>query len=909
MKKFKGLEIDNVTLTEKLQTSSGDYTYFAGIDVSIKTQSDFNLETGVYENPNLDLSQDLGLHLLVVYSRRDIISGPNPASLINSEDTLVEIRKLTQKVRDQNNNLDKSLFVNPNQAIKMIDPTYREELGIPSDVAFRSDVKYKFSFEKDLTSLYEEGELPNIRIAIFPFFVQPQSAESYSGIELKEDDEVYFYEKQEINLLQDGKISDDALAEEKIKDLRTEYYDKIFNFDIFAPENLKKETASSELFSSYGKKSQVKGMFILDKVTLLKNESLFGNFLNNKGLDDLAINDITTKSSIKNLKLSRNKIKNLRDFENNPIPISRNIIISEIVSTMEVDGNIFKGKTIKQGSEQVLAEIGELKLDKENNRYKYVIFSDYDTSQDGKYVYSTQIRMQDGIRLFLKESYNILNTNKNSLELYHGQKYVNKSEPTSSRDDIATIIDNIATQIEILNDFAYDNTAVLRKEMFNLTLYEQTLLNLIKFVNRIVSKMAKTLQIRQDTLIRSAATNAKILQDRSMIIYNKSFSDYVEFTGIENLSYDYVGIPQNSNIGISLISESDLRERFTFEFNKIIKRSSDVDFDDLSKKIFRDTFGRNPSGTLEESYFNMGDNYFTFLSPIQIGNVELTKENTFNNTIFNEFHLSQVTNDFLSPLASLSYSVLGFSISINKQFIEKNNPKNDNNQKQTYVNMDEVLAPQDRANSTTTPNPFPLLPKFDGPTDTREKYSSFVNAILKDEEKWDIDKSTFSQASLGRSYVDDLPNQIRILFANSDVCLNKWLSTDGDYFFNPDTYYMIKENYMNLAQIQVVKFIDGSLGNPDYENLNSSHLEGQSPIICRMVLPVDENFRIGSKFANRSYSNRYFIIIPSKDVPLTATNIVVSDTVEPVDTPTRKSFKAKEVPDYVINGPANLITP
>ena len=190
--------------------------------------------------------------------------------------------------------------------------------------------------------------------------------------------------------------------------------------------------------------------------------------------------------------------------------------------------------------------------------------------------------------------------------------------------------------------------------------------------------------------------------------------------------------------------------------------------------------------------------------------------------------------------------------------------KDSSSKKETYTDVTNYFSSTDKMASTTSMTPPPDLRDFDGPTDTREKYASFVNAILKQEESWDLDRQTFGTVSLGRNYEENLPNHMRVLFGSkSDACRNKWLLTEDDYFSNPDTYYMIKQNYMNLARIQTVRFRDGDLKQPIYQDLSKASVESGQPLICRVILEDNQKFKIGTGFGQRNYTNKYFIMLPN----------------------------------------------
>jgi len=870
------LDRDPRTASTSLE-NSGDPIYSTELEITVNTQALYNKDTGTYGNPLMDLSEDMPLGLLVIYSKNetDDFDPDNPTQLLVSDDTFYEMRRLTHPVRSATGDLLTEIVKNPEKM--------REQ---ESEI----NIQYSFRFTRNFEGFFAPGESQNIKIIVVPFLFPKMN----DATPISEMNATRFATPLSLNVLRNNQIPFDTfplsvgsasgtstsvvgVANAPVCDLREDFYQVLFNFDVLNA-NYPKKAISSELFASYGKRMQVKGAFAISRPDLLKNRSQFGNFLYNKGVTSTVLEEIIALATINELKLTRQQVKDSRGFSNEAIKVSNNAVPKLIVSTTESGGSLKLAKRYEgePGKSKILAEVRELSLD---GLPSMIIFNDYDVSYRGKHVYSVKMNMVDGIRLYLGSLLDSLETARKTLDIYYGLKYKLRSRPTNE-EDVTRAAVSIADTIRVLNDMASDFGDSLNTNLVNLTKYEQSFSNLITFVDTLIAKLYRMLNKRQYNLSKSTNSTKNLLK-RSIIDYTTTFSDYVDFEAFSALDYDYVGVPSQANLGMSLISAADLKKRFQFEFEKMISTPGE-NFAELSTQIFSDTEGRDPTSTLEKEYFNLESKYYTFLAPIQLGTTKLTKQNIFNNEIFNEFHVRAPSKMVLTSKMALSYLMqtvgialggMSFDLTTKKTpsggFVQDaamgdRSKKDSSSKKETYTDVTNYFSSTDKMASTTSMTPPPDLRDFDGPTDTREKYASFVNAILKQEESWDLDRQTFGTVSLGRNYEENLPNHMRVLFGSkSDACRNKWLLTEDDYFSNPDTYYMIKQNYMNLARIQTVRFRDGDLKQPIYQDLSKASVESGQPLICRVILEDNQKFKIGTGFGQRNYTNKYFIMLPN----------------------------------------------
>jgi hypothetical protein len=879
--KFEGMGISSVSVLETgTKENSG---YAVNLSLTINTTAEYSKRNGDYDNPDLDLSEDLGLYAFVIYSKNLGETFTDPSKSLTSDNTFYRKVKLTQEVRDQNGKLKKELI------------TTNIEDGSP--LPDKIDIKYTFEFSEDLSNFYEPNDPINLKVVVVPY----QTYLGNSPDPVSELGESIFYDQLSANVLQDGEI-----RSEGIKDLRKRYYEEIFNLDLFS-QTYPAKSVSSDLFASFGKKNQVKGMFVFNKIDLIKNNSFFGNLLYNKGMTGNELASLMSYTNIENIKIIREKMKDSNAIYQNFPP-------KVIISTREQDGSLRLGtkrKVQNNSSSEILAQISELKLANNDPYLKFVCFNDYDSINTGTYQYSMELTMKDGATSYLQDKLTILEDATKALNQYYGEKYILKKDTTLESSELSSEVSNVYETLIVLSDVAFDKV-FLKANLENLVKYQESFLNMLEFVGNTTKQLQDIVGISQANLQKTKSFSTGN-NNKNILTYKTVFSDLVDLTLLRNIEYDYIGIPKNSNIGISLISQEDLQRRFDFEFDKLISDDQDGNFDDLSNKMFTDTEGRGPISDVERSYFNLQSKYYSYLSPVQIGKEKITKQNVFDNVLYNNFRLTDPSNHVLGAKMALSYLMLDEGIILGGLSYDGTTKKVEKSKGSTYFNSNEVFSEQDEMNTGSVPVPSPIEKDFDGPTDTREKYTSFVNSVLKEKDGWTLTKESFNQVSLGRSYYEDMPNHIRVLFGGkSDACRNKWLLTDGDYFQNPDTYYMIKQNYMNLATIQVLGFANGDLKRETFRDLTKEDIEGGNYLICRMLLGSKKNLQIGEGFEERNYTNKYFIMIPSsQDSSGTTTiepfgGVAIGELTGP-DDGGFNGFEAKEVPDYVIN--PNFINP
>ena len=908
-------KINKVTISEETSNFDGETNYTAEVDFEVGTKALFDIYSGTYNIPKFDLSRDSSLSAIIIYSKKSLkieqikqltgetFSSPK-AKKVLQRNTIVEIQKLTKStVRGANGELLKDLFVDYNEAQKIKSDISQLVIPIippathPAKESLTTGIIYHFSSKRDLRELYVQNEIKNLYVTVVPII--------YQSVDDKPPKITQYYSLKNTQVIENDIFIGDN------EDLRIKFYENLFSFDL-SGDKIQDRSMSSDLFLSFGKKSQVKGMFGIDKLNILRNMSSFGGLLQKKGLKDDDKGDISNFSQILDLKIKRQKIKRLLGFVEREEKISQNFIEEVIASSREQPGtdelDRVENKDIKRNF--LIGEMGELDLELSNG-IKFVGFNDFDTSQEGLYRYSMDMSIKDGTKIYIDERIRDLEVGLKSLEEYYGAKYINKSPKAEDYREKAEGAATLISQVVIvLNDDAASLGESFTNSITNLINYQQSLLNLIEFTNNILKKLQALQGINTNQVNVSKSRNlSKINSDKSVLFYSKKFHEYADFTDLKNINYDYVGIPENKQIGISVISNKDIKRRFGFEFfTKLIDAEQFDTFQALQKKMHADTFGTPATpatGLTRTDYFDLSQTYYGYLSPVQIRDQAISEENVFDPSVYNQLHYQELegTSETKEELLYQLMSLIGISIS-----------------SVFYKSLYEGL----KSTSSTSLKPASLKFKnYDGKIDEVSDYIPLINSVLQKEEGWNISKDTYSTTNLKSNFKKSMPNHIRTLFGGKSDAIKgtKWLSTSGDYLKNPNTYYMMKQSFMNLIEVETLVFDTDSDGNIDLKNvtfglLDSVDINSGTKIICKTQ--VLEAFDCGVQ--NSTYSDKYFIIEGGAEQegssidPVLESNSLSTITVKNQTLNTRKkltkndtietmeTFKAIDVPDFIVKG-------
>ncbi len=831
--------INKISLSEKTSSFTGQTDYVAEVNFDIDTSTTFNQKSGVFDNPKLDLSKN-NISAIVVYSKKDLdlvdikkLVGEKKAVRTRGlqENTIVQIERLSAIVRDKNGEIIKDLFVNYDYAQTV------KNLENPPEAPLSTQIRYSFSFKRDLEELYKPNEVKNLHIIVVPII--------YESVDDKPPKILNYYPLKKTQVIENDIFVGDN------EDLRNKFYENLFSFSL-SETDINNKTMSSDLFASFGKNSEVKGMFGIDKLNILRNMSLFGSLLQNVGIKEEDKRDISFLSQVLDLKIKRQKIKKLLGFAVREEKIFENFLEETIVSTREEPGTneLSRAQNIRRQSDFVIGEIGELDLDLSQG-IKFVGFNDYDTSQEGLYKYSLDMSIKDGTKIFIEQRISILQDSLTQLKKYYGEKFINKVEVSPLMGENPA--KRIAKVVMVLNDDAATLGSAFENSLLNLIKYQESTLNLIEFTNDLLKKLQDLDGINTNQVNISKSKNtSKINADKSVLYYSKTFSDYVDFNALKNINYDFMGIPANDQVGISVISNRDTKKRFSFEFfTKVIDSEQFDTFDNLQRKIYADTFGKSIANaglvtnalSSEQKYFDLSQAYFGYLSPIQIRDEVISEENAFDPLVYNELHYQEI-EDTDEAKKELLYEIMsGFGISVSEVF---------------YRSIYRGTKSTSRLLART-----PRFKNYDGKTDNTSNYIPLVNSILQKEENWNVSKESYSTTRLKRNFGDTMPNHMRVLFGGKSDAIGptKWLSTSGDYFKNPNTYYMIKQNFMNLVEVEALVFNNDSDGNIDLKNVSFGLLDDLDVNSGTRVMCKTQPFQLSdASVENVSYPDKYFII-------------------------------------------------
>tara|TARA_R100001460_G_scaffold70225_3_gene110834 strand:- start:1001 stop:3736 length:2736 start_codon:yes stop_codon:yes gene_type:complete len=877
------MEIKKVQISELTSNFTGVTSYYANVFIGLKTTAELDLESFVYGNPSLNLSLNDGQSALVFYSKiplkeedLSILTGDyNPAEesrrKVLLKNAIVETRSLSRNIRDVNGELSKDLFMDYKFAME-IKERYRK--GNFSDFStdletsepifpIEANIEYIYSFGKNLNSLYEDAESSDDRdLYVYVKRVRSRGGKTRSlgasrGIQVLEND---------------------IVQGNKNEDLREDFYENLFQFNVFEykkspslsplyeslllpgsiikikkSEETKQKSMTSDLFLSYGKKSQVKAMFAIDKMNILRNKSDFSGLLSNQGIknsgDEKA--KIANNSLFLDLKIKRQKIKKLLGFEARTEKNTQNFVPTTVASSRENPDNNELIAVDNFDSRNLKGQISQLPIDLGQDGISFIGFNDFDTSQEGIYQYSLQSSMKDGIRKYISDLIsNVIDDNGlleiiSRLENYYGSFYVNGEDPAGFGPTMQDDASRIAEIVKVLNDDAYNLGDEFNNSLKRMTNFQGSLLNLIKFTTELAQKLQNLQTISSNQIFLAKSKNtSKLNTDRSVIFYNTDFNEYVDLTELKNINYDYAGIKENIQVGTSIISTYDARRRFDFEFYTKLVKSSRNDVNSLNEEIYGDTFGSEiPEGNTS---FDMSQTYYSYLSPVKIRDTFLTSQNMFDSDSYTSLHYKELENNNTTNKVLLYEIMSNFGISISNRFYKSVGDG-------SIVNaLGGVLSPK--------------LKSFDGKLDDRENYVPFVNSMLQREEGWSVTKQDYTNDKISEKIKDSTPNHARILFGGkSDACKNKWISTIGDYFKNPNTYYMMKQLFMNLILVESLSFGTDDEGNIDLKKDITTKMDlataaEQGFIICKTSYYSNLPLNIGQGFGERNSTNKYFVI-------------------------------------------------
>ena len=682
-----------------------------------------------------------------------------------------------------------------------------------------------------------------------------------------------------IQLFLNGDLQIDNEVNVPIEDQRTNFYDNIFNFDLFDIGSTPNNSSVSELMVSYGKDKSVKGMFVFDKQKFISNNSDFGKILRNSKMPVSVRRQIMNKSLVDNLEITRKRVSYLRNFQNNPHDADMNEVPQAVARAK--DSSRFDSLIATMGS------VGQLSdLDLSDISYeKLIAFSDTDTSQGGTYQYSLQMRVQDGILGWLVDTLDQLTRIQSTL-----------GQPVTLLE-----LENIVKTIFTLNENINIAQSTLKLYFRNMLKHEGSLLIFKSYMTNLINKISNLIG-KAGAISQTNSAYSKVYSKNNselfFLTFDKVFTTTANFDDAIDLNYDYMGLDPDSSVGATRVSKVTMESRADTEVRKLLLSTPSDGYSNLSKSIFTDVFNSTPANdegtgeeynTLQLAYFNFQPNLYAYFSPVRIDDVSLTLSNAFNFGVMTDIHFGQKYDENITPELSLSYYLQDKGVSLGEDFFFEDPPLKDSSVSSTYFPANAVFSNNDDVNEPPVVTGDYKSGIVVEPM--KEVSRAFASTFLRNEENWNLSRKDFditngdnllksvstkppkSQAPVGPvtsqelNIVREMPNQIRAIFASpSDKCVNRWLSPSmkGDYIYSPTSYYTIKQNYMNLVKVEYLAgFKKDSNGLPDVRNpifKKLTDLNGTGKIICRASIYNDARFRIGVGFDRIAYPDKYFIL-------------------------------------------------
>tara|TARA_R100001015_G_C4633862_1_gene199393 strand:- start:1492 stop:3918 length:2427 start_codon:yes stop_codon:yes gene_type:complete len=796
-------KLESVSISEHPTEDSSVVGYTAEVHLSITTTAPLIVPAGQRRVPKINLGEDSIYYVALIYSKE---KKSKVFSLEQSPNTVVDILPLSQIIYNQDGTLSEDIISGT-----------RTGANIP--------IKYNFFFKKNLDGLYGDTSPENLKVVAAPFTRKEAKRPSFLP------------KVESINIKR-------GLIIEGTKDLRKKYYENLF--DISMAGKSSSPPTFTDLYTSYEQVDgapKTKSMFGLDKGSILSRRSNLSFLMNRKGIRTRR-GEVYRRSNIESLIIKKQKLKDNK--------IDLNAIKTTVVSSNETNGILNSNNRLQAGNEVAKIEQLAPTIDLNNGTYyKFIMFEDLELGNDGIYKYSIDISMKDGIRDLLLLFLDRLVKDISKIDIYYKEKYVLGNSTATPIDEA----NSIATLVSQLNDEAYDLGADFKDNVLNLLNYEESTLNLLIFSKTLAKNLTSMLAPPVISFEKSK-NYTKTNSERSIIYENFDFQSNIDVLEAKNINYDYLGeLDPNKNVGINILTGEDLANRFSFDFARLIDTSEfeimGYDFDQLEQDLILGTFGKSVGKTYG-GYFNLKENFCSYLAPIKIHDNEINLTNSFDPEVFNNIHFIEESGGDLDPLTSLGYIMSDNGISISGQF---------------YNAADSGIKVSNSSSPST-----PKYKNFDGTIDIRKNFIPMANSILKKEEEWSLSLEDYTYLSIQQDFYKGMPNHYRVLYGGvgATALKNNWRASTVDFVSNPNTYYMIKQNYTNLVSVRVVeldkKASFSTASGPRLLTLDD--LSGTKSLLCYLETYNNPNSDKAGVFYKRNYKNKFFIIKPTKDLDL-----------------------------------------
>jgi hypothetical protein len=827
----------------------------------ILSNSDLYFSLGIEPVIEIGMMQD-GDRKVPTYRQDD--SSITYITAVSTEDV-----ELSKKINDNSNDLMKiEKIINQN-------PTKIQKIDIPYDEKdlFVSGNKFKFKKTEYFQPLsFKESSNPQ-NLYIYAMVIRENPETSSKNLV----SEVY---NQQI--ISQGGIVLQNVFNNNIIDLRDSNFDEYLNFDIVKQINIDQKAYFSDLFYSPKKGKYVSGMFLWDKIQFLREMSLYGNILKNGSIPE-ARQKMIDDSRITEMKIIRKRVKkNIDGFS----LFNKNQKNEVIIYSSEDDSGDFITSTSRN------TKTGKIKSKIENtlnikNTLDYVSFSFEDYAPQrinlGQYKYKVEVRLQDGMLKFLLDSLKSLREYDKNYDQYLNIFFFGSSERKMIEENVNSMLNILFSMKKYTNQQMQD----IKNQFYVLLSSYDGFRKIIDFNQNLMTKISYALGKRGITNSNSKIASYKNIIDVFSLQDDQTFQEIVDFSRIDNVQVDYLGMEPIESIGLSNYSEEAIKNRFLSEFKKYIKAETieqieDLNFNDLNNKLYEDNTKQTSDQEMVSNLFDFSENFYTYLSPAsKMIYGEMVKNNQFEY----ENYLPKKTSQFLEEAQILNIKgvrILTKSETITKreEAIEKETcsdtifgEDSNINTEKTYTSNAELSFTSRKQNyAKNVESSIPVI----------NKINSYYNNFNIKTEDYDLDnannllfkKRNEESKQFYTDAIKDMPNQLRAVFGSkSDLVRNKWNLTDNDFFANPESSKMMKENFSNLIRVEVLSgFMSDSNGIPNSKSpifnklrkQDFDELQSGDSILCKTYIVDDASLGIGQKQKDNSspenYYNQYFII-------------------------------------------------
>jgi len=824
---------------------------------------------------NSDLSFSVGVEPVIemdVVEKNGITSPsyvPDDNSIEYITVLMTQDLEVSKKIEESVGNISmmERIVYRNSHKIQRIDIPYNQK-----DV-FMSGDKFKFKKIENFKPLsFKEASNPQ-NLNIYAMFVRENCKTEKKNL-LSE-----VYSQQVIS---QGSIVLGNLFTSNIVDLRDLKFDEYLNFDIVNQANVRNKAYFSDLFCSPKRQKVFAGMFFWDKIQFLKEKSLYGNVLKLGSIPE-ARQKIIDDSRITEMKIIRKRVKKNIDGFSLFDKDQKNEVI--IYSSEDEYGDFISATSQDRKTGEVKSKLGT--TGRVQNALDYVSFSFEDYAPQkiniGTYQYSVEIKLRDGMLQFLLDSLDSLRNFDKNYQQYQNIFYFGSSQREK-------IEENVNEMLEIMFSmrfFSKEQMQSIKNEFYVLISSFDGFQKVIDFNRQLMTKISYALGKRGITNSGSKiATYSNVLNIFSLQDEQK-FQEIIDFSEMGHIKTDYFNIASNNAIGLSKFQDESIKSRFLSEFKKYMKyetveKYEDINFTEVNQQIYEQNTKQSSDKEMVAGLFDFSENFYTYLSPAtQVLYGENVNNNEFEYKNYNPKTLSQYIEE------ALMLNTRGVKI-LTKRETAFNKAQNS----QQDICSREVLGEEDKANTENTYSNNAELDftskEMNYAANVQDSFpairgiNSFYNNFNLKRQDYDLDnpanllykKRNEERKEFYTDAINDMPNQLRAVFGSkSDLVKNKWNLMENDFFANPESSKMMKENFSNLIRVEILSGFElDSSGMPNSKNPIFNKLRKQDfdslksgeNILCKATVIEDTSMGLGQKdkdsYNTQSYYNQFFII-------------------------------------------------